>query len=265
VNSIAPKRVTPGAGAWAVTGGSAQVMRATAAGVVLLTLCASFACHRTPPAIDPDMAAYIPADTLVLAGVDVDSLRSSRLAGALPTPPGASKMLAAWNGKDLLLVSAAKSAKTPTLTGSPAAVKSATAQHLTGKPGAPQLLALASAIPNGRQIWVVAKGAVALPLTGNLANLNRVLALSDSVTLAAHVDTAAQLNATLIGRSPEAAQQLEQSLRAILTLAGMAARWQPDVAAALGSIEVRRDDRTVGAGLSTTPETATKLLQELLP
>ena len=210
-------------------------------------------CHRAPSSIDPELASCIPPGTLVLAGVDVDGLQSSPLAGALPALAGASRVLVAWNGKDMLLVSAGKSAGTPALTGSPDAVKAATAQHQTGKPGAPRLLQLASAIPAGRQVWVVARGGVALPLTGNAANLNRILALTESVTLSARVDAAVRVEAVMVGRSPEAAQQLEQSLRGILTLAR------------LSGVEVRREDWTVRAGLTTTPETAEKLVRGLLP
>lgn len=246
---------------------------------ILLAACAAISCHRAPPAIDHELASCIPPGTVVLAGVDLDRLRPTPLfatiAPAVSSLREASNLLIASSGQDLLFLARGNFTAAPAgatlmskglaAMGTPDTVRAAIAQYRTGTSGSPRLVELASSIPPGRQMWLVAQGGITLPLTGNAANLNRILHLTESITLSAQVDAAVRLDATGQCPSPEGARQLEESLRAILTLAGVAARRQPDLAQTLQAIEIRRDDRTVRAGLSTTPENAAKLIRALAP
>jgi hypothetical protein len=243
----------------------------------LATSCRSI----SPPVIDPALASCIPAGTIVLAGINLDQVRNTPLYQSLPPDVlaaagslrDAAYLLVASNGRDLLFLARGKFRDAPpgatlvsselAIAGQADSVRAAIAQHRTGVTGAARLLDLALGVARARQLWMVAQGGVTLPLTGNAANLNRILHLTDSVTLAAQIDSGIQVDATGVGRSADAGRQLEESLRALLTLAGAAGGRQSGIAATLSSIEIRRDGQTVHANLSASPETAQKLIREL--
>jgi len=240
----------------------------------------AISCHHAPPAIDRELACSVPPGTVVLAFVNLDQLRptplyNNSLGPALAIFGEASQLLIAYTGKDVVVLARGNFPAAPAgatlisprlaVTGSPDAVRAAIAQHQTGTPGSPRLVELAANVPAGRQIWLVAQGGITLPLTGNAANLNRILRLTDSISLSAQVDSAVRLEAIAACSTPDAARQLEESMRAILTLAGAATRRQPDLSQALQAVEIRREDRTVRASLSTSPETAGQFLCALIP
>jgi hypothetical protein len=240
-------------------------------------------CRSTssPPVIDSAMASYVPANTVVLAGIDLDQFRATSLYRSLPptalaavqTLRDASYLLIASNSQDLLFLARGRFGEAPpgatlisrtlAIAGAVDSVRAATAQHQAGTTGPHRLLDLAAGIARGRPAWMVAQGGVTLPLTGNLANLNRILHFTDYVTLAAQIDARIQVDATGAGRTAGAARQLEESLRAILTFAAAASGRQSEIAAVLDSVEIRRDGLTVHATVSTNPETAEKLIREL--
>ena len=234
-----------------------------------------------PPAIDPAMSWCVPADTVVLAGIDLDQLRSSSLYQSLPPAAlaaieglrNASSLLIASNGKTLLFVARGNFREAPpaavliatglALAGPDDSIRAATAQYKTRASGAPYLLSRASDIAIGKPIWIVAQGGVSLPFTGNATNLNRILHFTEYTTLTAQIDSQIQFDASGVCRTPDAARQLEESVRALLTFAGAAAAPRSNLAAILSSVEVRRDDVTVRASLSTSAQSARSLLQGL--
>ena len=109
--------------------------------------------------------------------------------------------------------------------------------------GPPDLLRHAAA---GAPIWLVARGDTPLPLTGNLANLNRLLEQTDYTRVTARVGERLEFEAAGVCRSEETAAHLEQNIRAIATLARL-------------SVEVRRDGATVHVTGSTAIETLTRI------
>jgi len=243
----------------------------------LATSCRSI----SPPVIDPALASCVPAGTVVLAGINLDQIRSTSLYQSLPPDTlaaagslrDASYLLVAPNARDLLFLARGKFREAPpgailvsselAIAGPADSIRAAVAQQQTGVTGSQRLLDLAAGVAKGRQIWMVALGGITLPLTGNAANLNRVLHLTDSVALTAQIDSRIQVEATGVGRNADAGRQLEESLRAILTLAAAAGGRQSGIAAALNAIDLRRDGQTVHATLSTSPENAQKLIREL--
>jgi hypothetical protein len=245
---------------------------------VLGTSCRSI---KPPPVIDPELASCVPAGTVVLAGVNLEQLRATALYQSLL--PGilagiqsvrdTSYLLIAYDAHDLLFVGRGKYPEAPggatlishdlVVSGPPESVRAAIAQHQTGVKGQTRLLDHAADIASGRQVWMVAQGGITLPFTGNATNLNRILHFTEYVTLAAQIDSRIQIEATGVGRTANGSRQLEESLRAILTFATAAEERQPEVAAALNSIQVRRDGLNVHAKLSTSPESAGKLIREL--
>jgi hypothetical protein len=218
-------------------------------------------CARRPP----DLYWFVPPGTTILAGADLDAVRASPVYSKLPPTVQAAVepfqeahyLLFAYNGKELLAILRGPFRKPPSdatlvgsdvaLAGSPDVIRAAIAQEKLAKPGNPGLAAHASK----SAIWVAIQGGTALPLTGNAANLDRLLrdARYASITLQPGnpIDVAAIVEAT----TPQAAMDVEQTLRAVITLTAAADRRQ---AALLHSIRITRDDRTVHASVSAPPE-----------
>ena len=206
-----------------------------------------------PAGVSREMAASIPADTLILAGLNLDELRASPLYPKLPPAAralaepfrDAAYLLVASNGKDIAVIAPGRA-----VTG-----------HKTGRDGAPDLLARAASLAGGKQIWIVARGGVPLPVAGNAANLNRLLRNTEYAAIAARIDSGIEIEATAVARTAEAAREFEENLRAILTLTAAASARQPDLVALIRSIRIRREDRTVHAALSAGPDAVASLLR----
>lgn len=241
-------------------------------------------CHTMPPpAIDSEVASAIPSSTTLLAGIDLDHLRASPLYAKLPpsftvaleTYREAQSVLLTWDGRGIVFLARGRFREAPAgstllasrvaVAGDPQGVTAAVAQHKTGHPGAPDLLSLAQSLASENPVWIVARGGTPLPFTGNAANLNRLLRNTESSSLTLRLDSQIQLTATILGRTADAAREVEQTLRAAITMAGAAEARQSEMAALLKSIRLTRDDRTVRAALSANPDSAQKLFRALAP
>ncbi|MBZ5580508.1 MAG: hypothetical protein LAP40_28490 [Acidobacteriia bacterium] len=244
----------------------------------LVTLALATAACRTAaprPAIAAELAACVPSDTRVLAGVHLDTLRanpgfqhlSRGWAGLLEPVRDASEVLVAYNGRELLVIARGQFRSAPAgarlltpqlaVAGGDAAVRAATAQRATGRSGAPALVALADAVA-AQSVWAVESGGGSLPLRGNSVNLNRLLAFTDHATFAAELNSAVTLHAAGICRSANAARHLEETLRGLLSIAAATVR-DRDLAAWLAAVQVHRDELTVRADVSGSVEAVTKL------
>jgi hypothetical protein len=194
------------------------------------------------------------------------------LAGQFTT---ASRALLAYNGKDLLVIARGRFAQAPAgatlaapnlaVFGSSNIVAAAIAQRRSHAAGAPAILARAESIAAGRQIWIVIQGGAALPLTGNAENFNHLMRNAESVAITASVDSALALAVTALGRTADSARNIEETVRAEITLAAAAEGRQPDLARLLRSIQIDRDGRTVRITLSADAATAAKLLAAFAP
>jgi hypothetical protein len=241
---------------------------------VLALAAAAASCRPSgpPPAIPAELTACVPPGALLLAGARLDSLRASplypRLPGAARTflEPlrDASGLLLVFNGAGILLVSQGHFREAPPgatlagshlmLSGSPALIQAALAQRRSGSPGSPGLLAEASAAAVGHAVWIAARGKVDLPLSGDAANLNRFLRLADFATLGLRLEAPMQLDAAAQCPTPDAARHLEESLRAFLSLAALGVSRQPQLAAMLHAVDVRREANTVRVSLTAPGE-----------
>ena len=203
---------------------------------LLALLLFATSCNRGPkPPVDPELAAAMPAGAAVLAGIDLERLRTTPLLPRVPEPwRQASYVLAAYDGKDL--VTAARVGARISTTGPAGA----------GAP--PDLLRHATASP----IWLVARGNATLPLTGNLANLNRLLHQTEYTTISARVGDRVDLEIAGYCRTPETAQHLEENLRAIVSLMGIGGRQELP-------LDVRREGSIVRATGSATLDAVGKL------
>jgi len=229
----------------------------------------------SPGGVDAESASCISADTQALAGIRLDLVRTNPLLQAalgawtplLDRTPDAASILFVYNGHDLLSAARGQFRTPPSgaillsphlaLAGPDSAVRAATAQHAAGRTGAPALLAQAKAIAE-RPVWAVVAGNVQLPVAGNAANLSRLLAMTEFTTLAIEADSRLSLHLAGICRSADAARQLEETLRATVTLARTATHDRA-LAGALPALEIRRDDSRVSVDLSAPPETIQQL------
>lgn len=107
----------------------------------------------------------------------------------------------------------------------------------------PRLAALMKEIPRETQIWgVYAGGAVDLPLTGNLQNLNRVLAMLGGGSF--YFDAGNGVNGTVIGvaAGTQDARQVHDALVGFIGLGRMLApKNQPDLQRAFDGVHVTQD------------------------
>jgi hypothetical protein len=254
--------------------------RHPALGVAALAALASACRHAPPPAIDPAMAACVPPSVTVLAGVDLARLRVSPLYPQLPTAltalldplHEARTLLIGSDGRELLVVARGDFRQPPAgatmlaggiaLSGTPGILASAIAQQKTGRTGASGLIDYASTIAPGKEVWIAAQGGVALPLMGNAANLSRLLRDCEHAALTVHLNGAIDLTLTATGRTPESARQVEETLRATITLTAASESRRPELVALLKSIRLTREDRAVKAALTASPDQV-RLLQNL--
>jgi len=256
-----------------------HVARCARFAAVLASAAFAAGCHRAPPAaIDRAMASCVPADTMILGGVDCQRMRASPVYRKLPPAVGAmleplrpaAYLLLASNGKDYLAVGRGPFGQAPpgatllapdlAAAGSPDAVRAAAAQHRRGVTGA-ALLGWAEKLASGREIWIVAMGNATLPVSGNAQNLNRLLHSTEYATLAVHVTDGIEAEATGVCATPEAARRLEEELRAMASIAAAAEARQPELAAQLRAIQVSREDRTVRVDLRSDAAGVDQLLR----
>jgi hypothetical protein len=254
-----------------------------------LAFFAGLSCRHpaAPAAIDPALASSVPPGTALLGGIDLDRLRSAPLYAQLPVAAllqaqalhGASQILLAVSpastGLDVLVLARGNFAAPPAgatllepglaAVGNPDFIRAAAAQRRTGRSGAPDLVARAASIAAENQVWAVARGGIALPLGGNAANLNRILRATEWTTLAARVDSGIHLQAAGACSTAEGARQLEESVRALLSLAAVSLAREPDLAALVRAVGVSRENLAVRATLDVPPAQAAKLLDRFGP
>jgi hypothetical protein len=230
-----------------------------------LLLLFAIACNRQAP----PLSSCIPPQTVWLAGIDLDRVRNTSLGPLLPDNlREASYLMLASRGRSPLFIARGNFAATPAgaelldphlaLSGPPDLVQAAIAQYKSGVSGSPDLVTRAAPV-EGAPIWGVIRGGIALPLSGNLENVNRLLHLLDYATLAIQIDSAAAITLEGHSRDAPAAQHVEETIRALVTLAGASnARLEK----ALQSTQIARNDKSVTITLTASPETIASLLSQ---
>ena len=122
-----------------------------AALVILAALAGSCRSTKVPPVIDPALASYIPAGTVVLVGINLDEVRATPLYRSLPPNAlaavqpfrDASYLLIASNARDLLLFARGKFHEAPpgatlisselAIAGPAESIRAAIAEHQIGR------------------------------------------------------------------------------------------------------------------------------------
>jgi len=263
---------------------------------LLLAGCGSLTRHGP---IDPALAAFIPPNTVALAGVHLDRLRATPLyreLGAHNRLPrydefrneDVQEMLLASDGKNVVAIARGAfpdgqpgSLKTSgtgaiafidkniALGGQAAAVRAAIEQSKSGGRAPGELMARAQSLPADTQIWAVVAGwRGATPDQfrdmGNLGNLDRVLRSVGGASLTVDLRTGVHAAFTGDCRTEADAKNLADSLRGLAALARMGAPRgapgnQPDLLRALDGIQVKQDGRIVQVNVDIAEDLAEKL------
>jgi hypothetical protein len=145
------------------------------------------------------------------------------------------------------------------LYGSTNAIRAAREQYAAGRTGAGRLLQRAEQL-RSEPIWAVIRGDAALPLQGNRVNLERVLRFTEYTAASVRWDSGAQVRFTGYCATAEKARELEESLRAMVTLGKRAIR-AGNLEATLESIRIDRHESTVLLSLRAEPEVLREILR----
>jgi hypothetical protein len=204
-------------------------VKAIAALALTLAACAP---RETTPTIDPRLAAQVPADASAIVG-----FRPAALGGIAAPFGDARYVLAAVRGAEVI---SAVLAADGSVSGS---------AKTTAGPVSP-LVADGELLAARYPAWAVIRGGTALPLKGNLANLNNLLVDADLVTVGVKSGDGFAVELTASCPSEQRAQRFEGSLRAVLLLikAGPAG-------------QVRRDGRKVQASMNVPADVIGKLVR----
>jgi hypothetical protein len=107
-------------------------------------------------------------------------------------------------------------------------------------------------IPREAHFWgVYSGGPVDLPLTGNMANVNKMLGMVDRGDFYFDLSKGVTGLTTTVSASTNGAQQIQTALEGLIGLAKMAA---PKNQAQLGTFQVSRVDRRVSVAVEAPPE-----------
>jgi hypothetical protein len=213
----------------------------------------------------------VPADTTAMAAVDLPALRAAPAYSKLPSPvkafmdslPAAKMVVLAWNGKELLMLAGGGSTQPP-----PGYTSIGNGIAASGSPerieAARRKLASGSAVPlplpqNNAELRAALRGDGKLPLGGNMVNAANLLRMANPTTVSLHVENAVEVVVAAQCGSAAEAVQLEESLRALLTLAKAGNR-DPDLAAMLQELRTTRENWIVRTNTILTPETLTKVM-----
>ena len=246
-----------------------MVIRPRLAAPLTLAILAACRTSAPPTAIDPALSARVPAATVALAGADLDRLRTSPLYAKLPPVAlaflqpfaHAHQVLLASTGVELLAIArgvvpgATQIAPDLALSGAPNLIAAATAAHPPAS-----ILAPAESVARNSPLWLAVRGGIALPLEGNLANVNNLLRDTQYITLAVQPGDPAELDLVAQCPTPAAALHFEQSFRAVVSLAAATSAREPALAGMLQSIRIRREERVVRASLSAPLDALARLL-----
>jgi hypothetical protein len=249
--------------------------------------------------VDSTWTAFVPPDTMALAGIRLDQLRATpvyrKLAGQHRLPRfdefrsetgidperDIRELLLAYDGQNALWIARGAFQMKPgsrqsgtiviidksiALAGPAPVVRAAIDRYKSGSGGAPgNLLARVEALSGDPQIWAVTSGWTGLrPETlrqmGNAANLDRVLRSAESTTLTADLRTGLHAAMTAECRTEPDARNLSAELRGLLGLARSVPKNRPDLLRAFDGIQVSQQERSVKVNVDIPQDLVDRLL-----
>jgi hypothetical protein len=217
---------------------------------------------RAETGIDPDRDVR----QLLLAGDGRHALALAR--GTFKPNPPDGWHAAAYRGCTLWAkdngVAVAFPDNSTAIGGPDALVRAAIDRGKDGRPAAPaDLLARTAALPPEIEIWAVVAGWSKVQpgtLSGNLANLDRVLRSVDGASLTVSFRAGVTAAATGDCRTAQQAAELTESLRGLAGFARLGiSRGRPDVARLFDNMRITQADRAVKWSLDVPPDLAESL------
>ena len=228
------------------------------------------ACHNAPPsAIDPAIAALVPPEATILAGVNLAHMRASPLRKQFP--PAAAALLDSMGAAKSVLI-ASDGARYLALTRGTAPAGGTALGHGVSGSGSPDwlrtrsagknaLVPLAGPIAAAADIWVAAAGNANLPVSGNGENLNNLLHATRYTTLSVRLDDRVAVEAIGTCSADEAAQHLEETVRAFVGIGAGATARQPGLSGLLRRVRITREGRAVRVSLTVEAAELTQVLK----
>jgi hypothetical protein len=232
---------------------------------------------HSPQAGESGIAAWLGPDTVAIAGIRLDQLRAGPLAEAFPAEwlaplsqfTQATQVWAGYDGKDLLVIARGPFPPAPpgavlvgpgfALAGSSSAIQAAQQRRASVPDSASRLLEKAEPLQN-QPIWAVIRGDARLPLHGNGANVIRALEFTQYTAASARWNSAIELSLTGYCATAKKAQDLEESLRAMVTLGRKAAR-AAGLKATLESVRMDRQQTKVLVSLTAPAAVIREMLR----
>ena len=216
---------------------------------------------RTPTSIeiDPVLARQVPADAVAIGGVKLDALRGNPLfqkwiAGRVDQPTqGVSEVVLASNGKDLVVLTKDKNPP-------PA-----------GKGGVPaSLREKMRSIPPHAQVWAVGIGSgalpAAIPMRGNLANLQKVLKALESWTAYADLGAGLKMDGSAVYRSEADATEIHDFLKGLVAFGRLTAPDNaPELLKLLDTVQISRQKNVVRVSADIPADLLDKALAKVVP
>jgi len=227
---------------------------------------------------DSPLASAIPPDAALVGSLDPPALRRSPAYRELPPAvlalldsyPSASRLALAWSPNTVLTLAEGAFEQPPpgavlagprlAISGSEGAVGAAAARFRAHAKAASPILDYAARWFPDAAAWIVARGNIVLPVSGNAANLNRLLRDLDYAGIGLHLNEPARLNLHATGATAEAARRFEESLRAFLSLVAMGEARHPGTASLLESARIERSGREVRLVLTAPADRIVGLL-----
>ena len=244
----------------------------TAATLCIFLMLLAACSHRAD--VDSQLETAVPTDAVIAGEANLDRLRGTPLWRV--APPGlvepfreASRVLAASSRNEWLVLAHGSLVQMPpggrwlapgiAVAGSIRLATEAERRWRSAQAAGP-LIEFAAAHAAGSVLWIAARGGVELPLSGNYANLNRLLLEVEYAVLSVNLDGECRFRLVAESRGEAAAQRFEQTLRAMLSLAAMAEARHAELAGALNAAAVHREGRKIDAQLSGSMDTIASLL-----
>ena len=264
----------------------------------MVVLCLALAGCRAR--VDSAWNAFVPPDSIVLAGIHLDQLRATSVYRKLSAQHrlprfeafesgtgidperDVHELIVAYDGQNLLWI--ARGAfqvkeqgsqqnngvtvvdKDTALAGPAALVRAAIDRSRSGHEGAPGSLTVQlAALPGDPQIWAITSGWTGLrPDTlsqmGNAANLDRVLRAAQSTTLTADLRAGVHAAVAAECRTEPDAQNLSAQLHGLVGLLRSVPKNRPDLLRAFDGVQVTQQARSVKVHVDIAEDVVERLL-----
>lgn len=228
---------------------------------VLLGAALAGGCRTDYGPADPALAARIPDDAIVVAGVRVEALGATpvgrRLAEAgwlSPQGVEARDLLVSWDGAQWLAAARTRGGEITVI-----------GPETAGGNPPRALFERAHAVPRESHLWAVSYGAPSVPSGGRFTGIDRLINAVEDITVWADLSAGIRAEASGNCRDERNAEIVEETVRGFIGLGrAVAGRRDPELARAYDAIRVERNGRAVRLEAALPQDAALKLLDSFI-